>query len=246
MPLISRAQHSICTLIAPHVSARLGGKPKPVTNIFIVTLIINFTSWITNALLAWAPVVTKLDPVLNTRVYLIRYAEWVPLAGLMTFLSDIVDCPRSQGAYMPILMGVSQTVSVFAGMMFPFTGDSFGAWIFWMIIAVGLYMVMFPRLYYKYRAIRHNKWGDTKVDMERYQRLKFSFQLICLCTIVWTILVVMYFLNGALRNWLPEGHVFRHEALGMFVDCTFDVIAKSFYQRLLTEIHSTVFENYAT
>lgn len=211
-----------------------------------MTLIINFTSWTTNGLLAWAPVVTKIDPVLNTRVYLIRYAEWVPLAGVMTFLSDIVDCPRSQGVRMPILMGLSQTISVFAGMLFPFCGDSFGHWMFWMIISVGLYMVMFPRLWYKYRVLRCTDWGNSKVDMERYERVKFSFQLIFLCTIVWTILVVMYFANGALRNWLPEGHVFRHEALGMFVDCTFDVIAKSFYQRLLMEIHTTVFEQYAS
>ena len=231
--------------MAPHVSSLLSGRRKPITNIFIVTLIINFTSWTTNCLLAWAPVVTKTDPVLNTRVYLVRFAEWVPLAGLMTFLSDIVDCPRSQGTHMPILMGVSQTVSVFAGMIFPFCGDSFGAWMVCMLVSVGLYMAMFPRLYYKYRVLRNTNWGDTKVDMERYERLKFSFQLIFLCTVVWTILVAMYFLNGALRNWLPEGHVFRHEALGMFVDCTFDVIAKSFYQRLLMEIHTTVFENYA-
>ena len=105
-------------------------------------------------------------------------------------------------------------------------------------------MVMFPRLWYKYRVLRQTTWGANKVDMERHERLKFSFQLICLCTIVWTILVVMYFLNGALHKWLPEDHAFRHEALGMFVDCTFDVIAKSFYQRLLMEIHTTVFEGY--
>eukprot|EP00523_Entomoneis_sp_CCMP467_P014091 CAMPEP_0168789200 /NCGR_PEP_ID=MMETSP0725-20121227/12728_1 /TAXON_ID=265536 /ORGANISM="Amphiprora sp., Strain CCMP467" /LENGTH=351 /DNA_ID=CAMNT_0008839499 /DNA_START=252 /DNA_END=1308 /DNA_ORIENTATION=+ len=236
---------SIVTLIIPYFWGKCIGKPKPITNIFLVTLIINFTSWITNFLLGWAPVVTKMDPVLGTRVYLIRYAEWVPLAGLMTFLSDITDCPRSQGVSMPILMGVSQTVSVFAGMMFPFTNTNEG-WFVWMIISVGLYLVMFPRLIHKYRVLTGTKWGDNKVDMERHERVKFSFQLIFLCSIVWTILVVMYFLNGALRNWLPEGHVFRHEALGMFVDCTFDVIAKSFYQRLLMEIHSTVFEHYAS
>lgn len=215
-------------------------RPFRISKIIIVAVLITSSALLTNGLLAFAPVVTRYDKFTLSPVYLVRWCEWIPLAGLMTFISDIVSAPKKDGILRPSLIGLSQTVSCLPAIFFPFC-ESAWVWGVLMSFAIAFYLVMFPRLWFKYKALYHTNWGTSVADLDNFERHKFGFQLFSVCTGVWTILVILYFVNMLSRRNLPEDHILRHDAFPMLVDASFDVIAKGFYCRLIVDVHHSVF-----
>lgn len=212
------------------------------SNVIVAGLIVNASAMIANGLLAYSRTVVLIDPVLGTKVYLIRWCEWIPLAGVMTYMSDIVSSTRSR-ADECTFMALSQTISTAPGFLFPFCKDRW-TWSFLMLTAIVCYLPMFWRLNEKYHAFaekRSNKEMSIS-QMQELERYKFSFFLFLVCTVVWTLLVIFYFLNATILRFAPEGHVLRHEAAQLMIDACFDVIAKGFYTALIVDVHYNAFQ----
>jgi hypothetical protein len=199
----------------------------------------------TNLLLAFAPTIVAVDNVTQSRVFLLRWCEWIPLGGLMTFLSEGVGMPKRKGLQRAVLISLSQSLSCLGGMIFPFC-PGLWSWSFWMSVSLVTYLAMFERVHAKrslYLAER-SKTGSSFIDKEQLDRMEFAYQLIAVCTVVWTILVVIYFINVALHWYLPSSHPWLQQdwSLAMLGDTCFDVLAKGIYMKLIVDVHFCVFD----
>jgi hypothetical protein len=199
----------------------------------------------TNAMLAFAPTVVLIDPVTHSRVFMLRWCEWIPLSGLMTFLSEGVAMPKRSGLRSAILIALSQSISCVCGIVFPLCRGPV-SWGLWMTLSMVTYLAMFERVYTKRRMYlaERNKTGSTFIDKEQLDRMQFAYQLIAVCSTVWTILVVIYFVNMLLHWYLPRDHPLMQQdwSLAMLCDTCFDVIAKAIYMKLIVDVHFCVFD----
>lgn len=208
-------------------------------------LVTQFVAVTTNLLLAFAPVPVLIDPITLAPVYLLRWCEWTALSGLMTFLSESIDLDKRPGRFTwPVATALAQSLSCLCGIVFPFCPDLL-SWIVVMIVSFVTYFAMFPRCWIKARNLAQTSRGSTFLSMEQYDRMEFAYQLMVVCTIVWTVLVVVYFVNMIIYRCVSETHWIRHPGLAMMVDTFFDVLAKAFYMKLIVDVHSAVFDREA-
>jgi hypothetical protein len=213
--------------------------------IVYASMVTQMVAIMTNALLAFAPTVVLIDPVTHSRVFMLRWCEWIPLSGLMTFLSEGVAMPKRSGLRSAILIALSQSISCVCGMVFPLCRGPV-SWGLWMTLSMVTYLAMFERVYTKRRMYlaERNKTGSTFIDKEQLDRMQFAYQLISVCSTVWTILVVIYFVNMLLHWYLPRDHPLMQQewSLAMLCDTCFDVIAKAIYMKLIVDVHFCVFD----
>ena len=200
---------------------------------------------VTNWLLACAPTVVLIDPITHSRVFLIRWCEWIPLAGLMTFFSEGVDITKETGGVKrAVFTSLSQSLSCLCGLLFPLCPNG-GVWLCCLSVSIANFSVIFPRVAVKrevYREQRARFGHSSLVEREELDRLRFAYELMQVCAGVWAGLVIMYFGNFAAHRLLPEGHFLRYPSLAMVVDTTFDVAAKAIYLKLIVDIHFAVFD----
>lgn len=69
------------------------GRQRALSGVVIGALTVQSVAFITNLLMASIAVPVMIDPVFGTRVHLLRWCEWTPLAFLMTFLTEGVGVP---------------------------------------------------------------------------------------------------------------------------------------------------------
>ncbi len=214
-----------------------------ISGIVYAGLIVMGISMITNGILAFAPTIVMIDPILHSRVFLVRWCEWIPCAGLMTFLCDAVDVPRSKEAMRKaVIYSLCQSVSCVFGLVFPFCPGII-SWSCSMFCAVATFMPIFPRLHQKYQIFKATPKGSSFMETERYHRHRYSYELMVLCAIIWTVLVVAFMMNAYVHVTLPIGHPFRPYSLAMYVDAGFDVLAKFLYMRHIMDTHKAVFQS---
>ncbi|KAG7370268.1 hypothetical protein IV203_028014 [Nitzschia inconspicua] len=240
-------------LIMPFVLRRR--KLGPLMWAALVTQIISI---ITNAQLAFCPVIVRIDAVTHSPVYLVRWCEWIPLAGLMTFLSEAVALQKkgnkpnqSKDYQAAIRNSVAQALSCLSGGLICVHCNSYICWTFFMSFAVATWMMIFPRVMAKRRAFLHTKFlrnsvgvatDDSYRQLELRDRLRFSYHLILTCSVVWSILVVLYCINAYIYRVLPPDHPWKDKAPAMIFDTFFDVLAKALYLRCIVEVHLAVFD----
>jgi len=166
----------------------------------------------TNGLLAWGPNVVNVDPITHSRVFFSRWCEWIPMAGLMTFLSGAVDIPKGKGEKKKvILFSLSQSVSCIAGIAFPLC-PGIVSWLVVMVFSILTPVPIFFQVHEK-RAVFHasSPRGGSFLEKEIYDRKRFSYELMSLCCITWSSLVIMYFYNLIIHRNFPSGHYLRSE-----------------------------------
>lgn len=215
-----------------------------VSGIVYAALVVQLVAFLTNLLLACAPVPVLIDPHTQVPVYLLRWCEWTPLAGLMTFLTESVALRKqASGLKWPIWVSLSQSLSVLCGLLFPFCRSTW-SWSVCITVSTLLYTVMIPRCYYKYHVWRRTVRGSSFASMEHYERVRFAFTLIFACTIIWSILVVLYFFNMIMYHLVSEEHWYRQKPVTMLADTFFDVLAKGLYMKLIVDVHESVFDRH--
>lgn len=64
------------------------GKMKNISGVLVCAIVVHCVAFATDLLMANFPTPGFLDPVSGTKVYLLRWCEWTPLAFLMTFLTE--------------------------------------------------------------------------------------------------------------------------------------------------------------
>ena len=214
-----------------------------ISGILVASLTVQTIAMITNALLAWYPTPVMMDEMTGARVFVLRWCEWAPLAGLKTFLSEAVDLPKAnKGLRTHVVSSILQSIACFGGLLLPFCSTSPFAWGMCLAQAFTCYMFIYPRVYTKYCNLLETPRGSCLAEQEYYDRIKFAYNLILTCAIVWTILTCFYFLNISCIRWLPPDHSLRTPALAMVLDTIFDVIAKGIYMALIIDVHFQVYE----
>jgi signal transduction histidine kinase len=215
------------------------------SGILVAAVAVICTAICTNALLAWAPTVVRVDPFTGARVFLLRWCEWTPLAGLMTFLAEAVDLPRcKRGIRVRIFFALLQSISCVFGLIFPFC-QSPVVWGACMTISMVTYLGIFPRVWIKRQQFLQTPRGTSLMEMEHYDRIAFAYYLVLTCSIVWTVLVVFYMALWMFNRVLfPDDptHSLRQPHLAMTTDTIFDVLAKAMYLKLIVDVHKMVFD----
>jgi signal transduction histidine kinase len=218
---------------------------KKWSGILVAAVAVQCIAISTNALLAWAPTVVRVDPITGARVFLLRWCEWAPLAGLLTFLAEAVDLPRRKsGIRVRIYSALLQAISTTSGIIFPFCPNPI-AWGICMIGSMVAYIGIFPRVWFKRQQFLQTPRGTSLMEMEHYDRIAFAYYLVLTCSIVWTVLVVFYMLQWFFIRFLFADdltHPLRQPHLAMTLDTIFDVLAKAMYMKLIVDVHRIVFD----
>ena len=69
------------------------GRKGSVSGVIVAALVVQTVAFTSDVLMATIAVPVMIDPVAGTRVHLLRWCEWTPLAFLMTFLTEGVGVP---------------------------------------------------------------------------------------------------------------------------------------------------------
>jgi len=233
----------LVTILVQIMHSCVGSDASDLSGVMIAALTVMVVAMITNGLMAFGPTVVTFDKFTNARVFLTRWCEWVPLAGLMTYMSEAVDIPNTRDGYTAAIFTASmQSLSCLCAFVFPMC-KSFFWWTVWMTLAFVTFMTMIPRVWVRRQRFLVTHKGHTASDVEYYERRRFSYLLASCCLIIWGSLVVLFFINMYIHVNLPQGHYFRSDSASMIVDTIFDLIAKAIYLRLIVDIHLRAFSS---
>ena len=194
------------------------------------------------------PVPVLIDPILKSRVHLIRWCEWTPLAGLMTLMTECIDAPEYDGEKLTqpwkkkILISALESISTFCGFIFPFC-DNLIVWSVTMIISCVFYSTIIFRYFEKRRLFRTVKRGRSVDEIELYDRARMSLSLHGMCCVAWTGITFMYFITSAGHFFVPKSWTLFHDtAVTMIGECFMDLVAKILYMALILEAHVAAFD----
>ncbi|GAX19500.1 hypothetical protein FisN_19Hh075 [Fistulifera solaris] len=214
------------------------------SGIVIAGTAVCFVAMCTNLILCLRPTVVVVDPVTKARVFLLRWCEWIPLGGLMTFLSEAVYVSDDTGGMEGALFStLCQTLSIVNGMILPLCKDVV-VWRCVFAFSFLSYTDIFRRVYIKRKAyLKSIQKSDGVQDQKLQDQVKFAYFLLLACSIVWSVLVVLYCINVWIHTLSDlETKWYYRESLAMIVDTSFDVLAKSIYMKLITDIHQALFD----
>jgi len=252
-----------------------------ISGVLIGSFTVQIVALLTNGIFASGiPVPVLRDPFFGNRVFIYRWCEWTPLAFYMTFLTSGVDADNSiRESY---LLGLSQGLSTLMGLFLPYCSNTNWQWGSVMTICCILYGFMFPALHksrkryhsYYYLATttttlqtnnanaNNNTSGggggissscSSAYRKEIADRSRLSFQLLSVCTVAWTALVVMYFIAGVgyrLRGTTKEQQhtsiiwtVVQQDWFSMVWESVMDVILKNLYMNVILQVHTVAFDD---
>ncbi|KAL7541450.1 hypothetical protein ACHAXR_013266 [Thalassiosira sp. AJA248-18] len=236
-----------------HGAGSKSGRKLNISGIFIGGLTIQLVAFLTDFLLAFYPTPLVIDPVLGTRVHVLRWCEWCPCATYMTFMmegSDLYwegdDEPPSDYLRRKYIHAAAQGGAVFLGLLFPFC-PGYWTWMTCMVVACGLYLTNYPRMRNRFREIPESLCDGASVEeAERFKSAKLAMRLRVVTTIVWSAIVAMYFVSSVFGPmYAPEGSVLRSPAVNMMCECFFDVVSKVLFLVVIVEVHHAIFDPFA-
>lgn len=139
------------------------------------------------------PVPVMIDPVFKSRVHLLRWCEWAPLAGFMTLLMQCIDAPTeddgvwSSNLKQKLLTASLQSLSTLCGILFPFCPNLI-SWSICMIISCITFLYIFYSYAQKERQFRSITRGKSEDHIEMYERSRLSMSLHGICCFTWTLI----------------------------------------------------------
>jgi hypothetical protein len=268
-------------------------KKRVESGIVIAALTVQFLALMTDMMLANLPVPVMLNPLTNTKIYILRWCEWSPLAFLMTFVTDTCrigfrdkrDARNTSGERISSLLSVMrkqhkekksnssrkgrdieddrekavmrnlvklelrssyqlsfcQGLSTLCGLVFPFCSNvwSYGLVL---IISVSLFSTILYRLQSSKKILQTMTPGNTHGEKELYVWAQMSHQLLRSCAILWSVLVVAYFIYTFGPILLPSIQLFRLTWFTMLVEATIDVLYKAIYMLIIVDVHERIFD----
>eukprot|EP00804_Cyclotella_cryptica_P000589 CCRYP_009976-RA/>CCRYP_009976-RA protein AED:0.28 eAED:0.28 QI:429/1/1/1/1/1/3/820/1200 len=211
-------------------------------------LTVQFIAIFTVVWMVSVPVPVMIDPVFNSRVHLLRWCEWTPLAGFMTLLMQCIDAPvLEQGKWsshmkQKLLAASMESFSTFCGLLFPFCPNLL-SWYICMIISFLTYFYIFYSYSLKVAKFRGMTRGRSEDDIELYERSRLSLALHWMCCFTWTMITVMYFVGSCGYMFVPKTYKWIHDpAIMMIEECFMDCVAKILYMSLIIEAHDAAFD----
>mmetsp|Transcript_36823 Transcript_36823/g.78511 ORF Transcript_36823/g.78511 Transcript_36823/m.78511 type:complete len:1179 (+) Transcript_36823:87-3623(+) len=217
--------------------------------IFIGGLTVQFVALLTDFLMAFFPTPVLIDPVLGTRVHVLRWCEWCPCATFMTFMMEGADMywtgelPPQSYMRQKYIHAFAQGGAVFLGLLFPFC-PGYKSWMTCLVVACGLYLTNFPRIRNRRREIPKTlRNGATVEEAERFNAAQAALRLRYATTLVWSIIVTLYFVSSVFGSkFAPEGSVLRSPAANMMCECFFDVLSKVLFLNLIMDVNQAIFD----
>jgi len=218
------------------------------SGILVGGLVVQFIAIMTVVIMVAFPVPVMIDPVLGSRVHLIRWCEWTPLAGFMTLMTECIDAPIYNGSRLThdwkakFFLAANESLSTLCGLFFPFCPNAF-TWYVVMIISCVTYTVILFRYYQKKKAFEKLSRGSSVDEIELYDRSRMSLALHGMCCFIWTGITIMYFVSNAGHLVVPKSwSLFHDPAATMLEECFMDLVAKILYMALIIEAHYAAFD----
>ncbi len=138
-------------------------------------------------------------------------------------------------------LALCQALSTFCGYLFPHI-TSLPLWIFTMIISCLLFLVLYYRLYKRYKSFQFMTMGSSIGEQEMYHWSRLSLGLLATCTALWTFLVFTYFVYSFGPVILTQHKFLAARGFVMVCECSIDVLFKSIYMLLIVDIHNGIFD----
>lgn len=216
------------------------------SGVMVGTLTIQAIAISSNLLMSFVPTPVMVDPITGLRVHMVRWAEWVPLAFLMTFLTNNIDAPLRSPSSVTIRYPVAMALSTLAGLLFPFCYNWY-AWLAVMILSWVLFMPCYMLLYERATAWRKLQKavpldGASATELELYKIVRSAFILSIACSTTWTALVVFYTVACLGRSLSPNGSWFASTSLNSIGMCAFEVASKIWYLSVLVDSYEKIFD----
>lgn len=192
------------------------------------------------------PTPVIVDPNTGLRFHLVRWAEWTALAFLMTFLTESIDLPLegNNTTTTSWLVATTLAVSTFCGVLLPFCPGK-ASWMTALSLSWALFMILPIRLIQKRNRLLKMPKGDTTTEKENYERARFSVKLYIICTILWTILALLFTACCIGKVYAPPDSIWANDALVLVTENICEGLSKVGYLSTLMEIHEQLFDDVA-
>ena len=169
-----------------------------VSGVLVAAMVIQSISLLTNALLGWGPSVIVWDPVTTSKVFLVRWCEWIPLSGLLTLLAESADVQHSSSSEKnrkhawrgPLLFAATQAVSTVCGIILPYCQTTW-QWIFVMMISCATFITIYPRTWARKEVFLKSHPGTSVLEGEHYERRRFAYYIMTMCCICWSVSMII-------------------------------------------------------
>ena len=215
------------------------------------------------------PTPVLVDHVSGMRIHLMRFAVWTPLSFLMTFLTEAIDLnwqskasaheSFQQHSYQVAWWHAGfMALSTTAGGLFPFTENLF---VWWEIMGISwlFYASIYVRLYQRYQRYKilekqqrqqvPNKSQQTRgpnfLLNEAVDRARMSFQLICMCSITWTLIAGNFTICCFLPNWVAKDSMWASPELQYVIGTMLEATSKVYYLTMQLHVYDRVFDESA-
>ena len=171
----------------------VGGIPPRISGVLAGGITVQFVAIFTVAWMVTFPVPVMIDPVFHSRVHLLRWCEWAPLAGFMTLLMQCIDAPTKQDGKWSsnfkekTLTASMESISTLCGLLFPFCPNR-TCWIACMIVSFVTYSHIFHAYAQRAREFRGIVRGGSEDHIELYERSRLSLALHWMCCFSWTMI----------------------------------------------------------
>ncbi|KAL3809402.1 hypothetical protein ACHAXA_004583 [Cyclostephanos tholiformis] len=213
-------------------------------------LVTQFIAVMTVVIMVAFPVPVMIDPILGSKVNLIRWCEWTPLAGYMTLMTECIDAPEYSGGKLTqawrkkFEVSGLMSLSTICGLVFPFCTNLY-VWVVVMTFSFVTYSAIIVRYFEKRKLFRLWVWsgGGSVDEIELYERARMSLTLHGVCCSIWTLITVQYFVTSCGHLIVPKTWTMLHDPAAMMIgECTMDLISKCLYMSLIVEAHQAAFD----
>ena len=211
---------------------------------FIVgTLAVQLVALASNYIMAFRATPVLFDEISGLRFHLVRWAEWIPLAFLMSFLTINVDAPfKGLTPKVDFVFPSMMALSTSAGFIFPFCPDEYTWWgvmgTSWVLFSM-IYVVTYQRgvdyLELKGEVKASSKSKANAQQAERLDLTKSSFSLCLAISVTWTILALLFTFLSVITKVARKDSWVSNPSIPVALTCTFEVMSKVWYLGALFE-----------
>ena len=192
------------------------------------------------------PTPVIVDPSTGMRCHMVRWASWTALGFLMTFLTEAIDLPLEGGetGNASWTVGIMIALATLSGGLFPFC-PNMTTWVMTFGCSWMLFSILPIRMVQKLNQLKNTPEGDTMLEKESYERLRFSVKLHVICTVLWTFLALSFSGCCLASKYASPDSLWKDEAIVLVVENCFEALSKVVYLSILMEIHRHLFDDLA-